>query len=219
MLTFFFCYFLSSSIWVNDFPGCSLVFQFKCFKCGMLSFFVWLRRSFLKHLKPSIHHLSILFRHCKQSAHFYLSLFRDNISATATVTYLQQTHIMIKHNFIPYRAQNKVLAHVKWPVWNNKRFLICSGINMFRKTTIHRKQILARAVKEKDGGVLEETTLCSNYFQKCHHHYSFISLHVGGEWHREMVISGSHFSEGILLQPLPLPQWSILNVSGWLAMW
>lgn len=163
---------------------------------------------------PLVH---FILRHCEQSAHFYLSLFRDKISATATVTYLQQTHIMIKRNFVPYRAQNKVLAHIKWPVWNNKRHLICSGINMSRKTAIHRKQIIARAVKEKDGGVLEETTLCSNYFQKCHHHYSFMYLHIGGEWHREMFISGSHFSEGILLQPLPLPQRSILEVSSWLC--
>lgn len=167
--------------------------------------------SFLKH-PPLVHFVSL---HCKQSGHFYPSLFRDKISAT--VTYRQQTHITIKRNFIPYRAQNKVLAHVKWPVRNNKRFLICSGIDMRRKAAIRRKQIIARAVKEKDGELLEETTLCSNYFQKCHHRYSFISLHVGGERHGEMVISGSHFSEGILLQPLPLPQRSILNVSGWLC--
>lgn len=90
--------------------------------------------------------------------------------------------------------------------------------NQHEQQNSHTQEVdHSEAVKEKDDGELEETTLCSNYFQKCHHHYSFISLHVGGEWHREMVLSGSHFSEGILLQPLPLPQRSILEVSGWLC--
>lgn len=146
-----------------------------------------------------------------------MSLYREDISVTAIATHSQQTHIMIKRNFIPYRAQNKVLAHVKWAVWNCKCFLICSHINTCRKTAVYGKQIIARAVKENDGGVVEETALCSNYFQKCHHHYSFISLHACDERHREMVISGSHFSEGILLQPLPLPRRSILKASGWLC--
>lgn len=123
---------------------------------------------------------------------------------------------MIKGNFVPYRAQNKVPAHVTWSVWNSKCILICSHINTCRKTAKHGRQIIARAVRENDGGLLEETALCYNYFWKCHH-YFFISLHVCDERHREMVISGSHFSEGKVLLPLPLPRRSILKASGWLC--
>lgn len=100
---------------------------------------------------------------------------------------------MIKRNFIPYRAQNKVLSHIKWPVWNSKCFLICSGINtcwkidMWNRTAARQKADHRETVVEQDGGVPEETGLCSNYFQKCHH-YSFISPHVG-----ETVFSGTPF--------------------------
>lgn len=185
--------------------------SFYCISCHIIFY--------LKHLKPSIHHLSILFSAAiVNKASVFICLYTETtFSATSAATYSQQTHIMIKGNFIPYRAQNKVLAHVKWPVWNSKCILICSQINMCRKTAIHWRQIITRAVRENDCGVLEETALCSNYFRECHHHFSFISLHVYEERHREMVIPGSHFSERILLQPLPLPRRSILKASCWLC--
>lgn len=204
---------------MKEFTSCVLKYVFKQVKFAMLTFYVSPHNFLLKaskaHHPPLVHFISATI---VNKASVFICLYtKTTFSATAASTYSQQTHIMIKVNFVPYRAQNKVLAHVKWPVWNSKCILICSQINTCRKTAIHGRQIIAWTVSENDGGVLEETALCSNYFWKCHHHYSFISLHVCDERHREMVISGSHFSEGILLQPLPLPRRSILKASGWLC--